>query len=262
MKSYLEYYKYRVLNFLYRKSFRAFLSEKQSEIIQALDRDGYYVYEDFYDAETCNHLVEEIDNILKKEGDNLWKDKEQADFRVFGAERTGGELRNYARDEEINLLSRAYLNTKTTMLTSMANRIVAKQGNKGSGGGWHRDTNFIQQFKSIVYLVDVDENGPFQYLKGTHKKHTLFTFSKYGIQFDQNRIDQKNVDAILNDDSASLVEFKAKAGTLLLVDTSGIHRGKPLDTGTRYAITNYFYQDYFIDANLRDKFNNISVQST
>ena len=30
-------------------------------------------------------------------------------------------------------------------------------------------------------------------------------------------------------------------GTLILVDTSLIHRGKPIEDGTRYAITNYWY---------------------
>ena len=28
---------------------------------------------------------------------------------------------------------------------------------------------------------------------------------------------------------------------LILVDTSLIHRGKPIEDGTRYAITNYLY---------------------
>lgn len=36
--------------------------------------------------------------------------------------------------------------------------------------------------------------------------------------------------------------FIAPAGTLLLVNTSAIHRGQPLEHGTRYALTNYFVQ--------------------
>ena len=32
-----------------------------------------------------------------------------------------------------------------------------------------------------------------------------------------------------------------KAGTLILFDASLIHRGRPLEEGCRYALTNYYY---------------------
>ena len=35
--------------------------------------------------------------------------------------------------------------------------------------------------------------------------------------------------------------FTAKAGTLILFDSSTIHRGAPITAGTRYALTNYYY---------------------
>jgi hypothetical protein len=34
---------------------------------------------------------------------------------------------------------------------------------------------------------------------------------------------------------------------LLLVNTAGIHRGMPLETGVRYALTNYYYHPSSID---------------
>ena len=41
--------------------------------------------------------------------------------------------------------------------------------------------------------------------------------------------------------------FLGKAGTLLLVNTTGIHRGRPLKAGSRYALTNYYYHPHQID---------------
>ena len=38
-----------------------------------------------------------------------------------------------------------------------------------------------------------------------------------------------------------ITEITAKAGTLILVDTSYLHRGKPLENNSRYALTNYFF---------------------
>ena len=44
-------------------------------------------------------------------------------------------------------------------------------------------------------------------------------------------------------------------GTLILVDTSTIHRGSPIMNGTRYSITNYYYTLNQIDEELFKKFN-------
>ena len=37
-----------------------------------------------------------------------------------------------------------------------------------------------------------------------------------------------------------IVEAIGSAGTLVIFDTNCIHRGKPIESGTRYAITNYY----------------------
>ena len=44
-----------------------------------------------------------------------------------------------------------------------------------------------------------------------------------------------------------ITEITAKAGTLILVDTSYLHRGKPLENNSRYALTNYFFSNKFKD---------------
>ena len=46
---------------------------------------------------------------------------------------------------------------------------------------------------------------------------------------------------ITDTNKAKILKITGKAGNLLLVNTSLIHRGSPLKSGCRYAMTNYFY---------------------
>ena len=64
-------------------------------------------------------------------------------------------------------------NKKDTKLGfTLAAKMPAKN-NKGSGEGWHRD-GFFRQFKSMIYLSNVDEdNGPFELILNSQKCQNL-----------------------------------------------------------------------------------------
>ena len=70
----------------------------------------------------------------------------------------------------------------------------------------------------------------------------------------QCTFNQKTVEKILNDGPERLKTLTAKAGTVVLVDTSTIHRGLPLKNGTRYALTNYFFENTQINSHLVEHF--------
>ncbi len=55
---------------------------------------------------------------------------------------------------------------------------------------------------------------------------------------------QEKVDKIIENDPDRLKTLTGKAGTLVLVDTSIIHRGIPVKNGIRYALTNYFLKNH------------------
>ncbi len=258
MKSVLEYYKARTQELVYQKNVKG-IDGVPEGALESIRSKGYFVWENYYSTEECASLRNEIDRLIEENSATIWRDDEDADNRVYFAERLSDSIKKFNTDSRFQNLSDRYLKTRTEPLSTLAGRIRSKGDNKGSGGGWHRDTNMIHQFKSIVYLTDVDEqNGPFEYLEGTQKKSTLFEVGKYGVKLDQNRLSDQEVDAIIEDGKYPKVQFKAKAGTCLLVDTSGIHRGRPLKSGERYALTNYFYQHYFIDEKLTKKFTDIS----
>ena len=78
---------------------------------------------------------------------------------------------------------------------------------------FHRDSDDVHLIKVFFYLNDVNiNNGPFQYIKYSHKK---------------SWIDYKN-DFLLNKFAGNIFSCEAKKGTLILCDTNGYHKGLTL----------------------------------
>jgi hypothetical protein len=96
----------------------------------------------------------------------------------------------------------------------------------------------------MVYLSDVGpENGPFQVIEGSHRPwHVMVDTVRGGlVQEPRDRIAPGQIDRILGRTGRRLRTFTAPCGTLILFDSSTIHRGSPIKSGTRYALTNYYY---------------------
>jgi hypothetical protein len=96
-----------------------------------------------------------------------------------------------------------------------------------------------------------EENGPFEYLPGSHRPWRAALDTAVGrlAPAPGSRCDPAEIARLVRRSGAALRGFPAPAGTLLLVNSAGIHRGRPLVAGTRYALTNYFYHPFQIDEN-------------
>jgi hypothetical protein len=131
-------------------------------------------------------------------------------------------------------------------------RIDATGTNNGSGDGWHRDGHGYQ-FKSIIYLSDVtDENGPFEFLPGSHKRWRALVDTALGElpPAPGTRYDPALVDRMVSRFGFKRQHYTGTAGTLL----SGIHRGRPLHSGRRYALTNYYYHPFQVSEGRIEQF--------
>ena len=53
------------------------------------------------------------------------------------------------------------------------------------------------------------------------------------------RFKQNNIRRYANENFKNVMQITGKAGDLIIVDTSGIHRGSPIKNGKRIALTNY-----------------------
>ena len=105
---------------------------------------------------------------------------------------------------------------------------------KSSGGGWHVDS-VRPGIKALMYLSDVNaSNGPFSMLMNYRDGYVQHNSDKRKTRYDDTTIfNQLKLGATIH-------TLTAGAGTVIVFDTSHIHRGVPLKLGIRMSITNYY----------------------
>lgn len=207
---------------------------------ECVERDGYCVVPGFYSPSQCQRCIAELDRLFATHPQYIQR---RSDLRMFGVESGSPLLAAFATEPQLLGMAEAVLREPAVNAFTLGSRIDYTPGNKGSGEGWHRDS-FLVQFKALLYLSDVRPGeGPFELLRGSEKLPRLvLDILQARLGLAQNRLQDEQVRRLLRQRPDRLRTFIAPAGTLLLVNTSAIHRGQPLVRGTRYALTNYFVQ--------------------
>jgi hypothetical protein len=230
------------------------VADVDQRYLQKLNADGVCTVEGFWDEQTCAQARAEVDRIIAQYS-SAQHSAAKSDQRVYGANNVSSLINTFARHAGLQGIATAYNREDTKTAFTLAAKMPAAFGNHGSGEGWHRDA-FLRQFKAILYLSDVSlQNGPFQFVRDSHRpRQVLRDIWTGGLRYMQYRLSEPEVARLLNKSPERLITYTAKAGTLILVDTSSIHRGMPIEAGTRYALTNYYYPVQNIDATLFEKF--------
>ncbi len=228
----------------FKKQSKTFETQVES-VTNNLRERGYAVFENYFSAAQCEIIRQEINRILVDKKDFVQTDKHDADHRLFGGNNASKSINDlFWNDNFLNAIRDCYYEHNDIVGCTLAARIDAKKENLGSGGGWHRDMIFGRQLKAIAYFSDVTlESGPFQFLDNSHKNSSILeTIKQYNFGAFQNRFTNDDIEKLQNDSKYKSLTFAGKAGTLLLVDTTSIHRGMPIQTGSRYALTNYWFE--------------------
>ena len=195
-----------------------------------LRENGFYAIKNFWPKEKCQEAISEINRAPRQ----LFEKGQGGDFRLQHSNKYIPSANEFLNDTSVQKIASAY------STCNRADRVVAgvlkhQEGQvTDSGGGWHVDSDRDFQFKSFIYLTDVNtHNGPFMIVKKSKKyandvpKHSNF------------RIQEKNILNFCHPDD--IIEILGTAGTLILADSTYIHRGKNINSGTRYSYTTYFY---------------------
>ena len=210
---------------------------RNSDTIRELREVGYSVEPGFLVADVCAELRNEIDAFLEDDKINVWRDDVDSDKRIYGFESVSAVLHKHINTRDLKAIGDTYLGKPITHYFVLAARLDAVENNPGSGGGWHRDSAFSHQFKTIVYLSDVgEENGPFQYVPASASTWDKWSTFR-GFDLAQTRFEHEAV----VDRAAEIETLTGSAGDAVFADTRGMHRGKPIESGRRYAITYYFF---------------------
>ncbi len=228
----------------------------RSSLLNDLRTVGYAVIKNYWPPRKCEAGTREIDRLLAEYPNAVRHFSRGADQRMFGVEAQSKLLREFHEDRFLRSVGETLGAGALFNLATLGARIESQAGNIGSGEGWHRDA-FAYQFKAIIYLCDVTyENGPFEYLVGSHKFWRVVMDA--GLNRlegpPESRMDDDRVNDLVAQGFLRKKTFTATAGTAILVNTAGVHRGAPLSDGKRYALTNYYYYDFQLSETLIDKF--------
>ena len=211
--------------------------------LKSLRKHGFVAIPNFYTKEYCESIIHSFD---KYESENLASLMHNSDLRLFHAEFVFNELNIFFDNQLLNRIASSYIGFPTRNSGCLVNRVPPMSGDFGSGGSWHRDANF-PQFKALVYLSEVHEtnDGAFQYIARSNRTLAILKDSfLLGRRFSDTRWSEDEVHQRYS--SARIKTVLGSPGTLVLFDTSLLHRGAAnLNTSkSRYAMTNYYYPKF------------------
>lgn len=204
-----------------------------------LQKSGIAVIKSFISAEQCATLIQNFKDYSES---NPEKVIVAEDVRLFNAQLHLPACLPIALSTELRRIGRLYLGTPIKLSGTLVNCVAPNTSTFGSGGSWHRDAIF-PQFKALVYLSDVDHesDGAFTFVPGTHRtRNLIFETSRIRGRLSSTRWTQSQ---ILEFYPRAPVSVTESAGTLILFDSSLLHRGSPntnQNGKSRYAITNYY----------------------
>ena len=204
-----------------KHQFNLLFNSTNSEIEHELRKNGVVVLKNFITKKSCEKLVKQIDSSIES-GNVSWTDKKKSDVRIFGFENLFPNSANLFKS--IDYLYGSYIDNNKKSSVLMANKVNFVIDNLGSGGGWHRDSLNRRQLKFMIYLNRVnEENGPFEYLMGSHRlnsklktnhflfKKTRYTsedVKKYSRTWEPKKILGTNGTCVVFDSSGNLFSFR------------------------------------------------------
>ena len=211
----------------------------------ALAKDGIYIRPNYLSRNVCEELIAKIDSYIESGNNNVWVDDQEADHRLYFINEVDSQFQEIFDDPYFKAVLAEHTGTQSPKGMLLAAKLVYKAGNKGSGGGWHRDSPFQHQFKAICYLSDVqEENGPFEFIEGSHRKRqVLIDCLKRFWKPGQYRFSNSEIDDYIKGSGKKVVTVCSSAGSLVFADTKGIHRGRPMLGGIRYVLFCYYWHN-------------------
>lgn len=225
-------------NLVLHKKRQKRIASYYKQLSSALVEDGYVIIDGFYSENECKECVNELKHMFIKYSDYVHVSE---DKRIFGVEHIASLARRF--HYELEFLELGECVNKEPVFCAFTLGGWLQHGKGGSSGnGWHRDA-FFSQYKAMLYLTDVnDENGPFEIIPKSHRIANVLTcVRKANIGFMQDRFTDDEVLRLICVLDEKPVKLAAKAGTVVLFNSSTIHRGSPIVDGERLALTNYYF---------------------
>ena len=149
------------------------------------------------------------------------------------------EVQEFATDPAMATIARSYLG-QPALMDEVAFWWTTTQRAEDANINaqmYHQDRDRLSFLKFFIYLTDVTpDTGPHMYVRGSHRRIPR------SLRADGRMTDAAVVSAGLGD---QIRELCGPAGTVMAVDTIGLHKGKTPISGDRLALENEFSTSLF-----------------
>lgn len=225
------------------------LPADQIDPLQALRRDGVWVKPSFFSREQTDAMARELRPLCEQlaKGEYKGRDKtfvEDGQYRLLNADRLSVAAQSFFYHPYFEKVGSLYAGTTLKPYLHMVElrNII---GLAAKTDFFHFD-DWRYRFKAFLYLTDVGpENAPFTYLVGSHLNRSWRTEK----EFEYYRLGKRGSYGIYQPAEAEVLKkdfgFEERvctgpAGTLILTDTRGVHRGTTLNRDSRLLLATYF----------------------
>lgn len=241
-------------NKYYRKYYKAKNESNNPKLLSKLLNDGIAVIENFMPPEFCHSIANQSSKILLELRKGLIDDSykfyrftEYGIYRLLNFDTICSKSQKFFNDRVINNLATSYVGKGARSYQRMIELKCDLEKNSISETNHFDD--WRHRFKAFLYLTDVEiENGPFAFYPKSHtgkhwkmqrllKEYNYFKYHKNG---DFGYFNNKETQEFEKNTGFAKVRYPGRAGTLILVDTKGVHSGTNLISGQRILLASYF----------------------
>jgi len=236
-------------------------SAKLKMISEQLAEDGFYVFEHKLDDDIIEELLEisrtQVAHVRPIEADAKTYKIEEELQEIYDPNNKKGIRYDYypdvllsnnrvqkmLADMSLIALAQEYLGCQpvSDVLGYWIHTDFVKESNAMAATKWHFDMDRIKWMKVFFYLSDMDtDHGPHCFVKGSHKTGGIpAELLKRGYA----RIEDWEVEQHYKKED--ILEVVGKKGTIVAVDTRGLHKGKYLLKGDRTLFQMNFSDSLF-----------------
>ena len=195
---------------------------EQKALFHTLETEGILILPEYFKGDTLKRMQAEFQAILETEHAQLKADVSLHQCADGKALDKVPSLASFVKDPLLKDLATYFWGQSLSLLTSAGYRSLPIPEREFSSYQWHHDC-VGKQLKLFLLLTDLPEEGQvLQYLPRSHKQ--LYVFDSYeASRFNASDVTQKG----------QPVSTVAKAGSVFLFDTNGLHKGLRNLSGNR-----------------------------
>lgn len=232
----------------------ALTKEQQDEMLAELKNDGFCIASVKLSDDICSHIMDFAKTTPAEPWDSAGRIYEKA---IYDKNRSGigkfqfdkndivkiSDIQNLLADSSIISFAQNFLGCfpvidSVNLWWSLPNDGKASEEIAQT---FHFDCDRAKWLKMFVYLTDVDKNtGPHVFVKNSQKSE-----ARRASLLKRGYVRVSDVDMAEVYDPDEIVELCGAKGTIMFVDTSGFHKGKPPITDERLIFEIQFSDSLF-----------------